>query len=301
MGHQDCDQGTLVHTPTMAEDISRSGRVRKKSSKLTDYQSSDELDQPKLGKRSHRSSPVHSSLLQSQGSVVEDQPPEHLLAGEASEDDQFDTADNNLDLDLRDEEFDSLPNDDSEDDIVSEAKRSKTEIIKKPLNLPQAKEPKSPVTAFTLWARHTKASLTASSPTMATATLNNKLVNMWTNVPTPEKNNWKRRAQRQGPVVTSVVSGVRPSVTSVRPGPGPLDVAAHLTLLGESLSVIGERLTEHEGQIAVSGSLSVLLDSLLCSLGPLVCLTQHVPELNGANPATLNQILDNVAYIMPGL
>ena len=46
-----------------------------------------------------------------------------------------------------------------------------------------------------------------------------------------------------------------------------LDAAAHLTLLGESLSIIGERLREHEGQIAVSGSLSVLLDSLLCSLG----------------------------------
>ena len=46
---------------------------------------------------------------------------------------------------------------------------------------------------------------------------------------------------------------------------------------------------------------SVLLDSLLCSLGPLVCLTQRVPELNGADPDTLASILDNVAYIMPGL
>ena len=42
-----------------------------------------------------------------------------------------------------------------------------------------------------------------------------------------------------------------------------IDIAAHLKLLGESLSVIGERLQEHEGQIAVSGSLSVLLDSLV--------------------------------------
>ena len=65
--------------------------------------------------------------------------------------------------------------------------------------------------------------------------------------------------------------------------------------------MIGERLMEHEGQIAgvllkisermlchvakrppqhtkcatsVSGSLSVLLDSLLCAMGPLLCLTQ---------------------------
>ena len=51
----------------------------------------------------------------------------------------------------------------------------------------------------------------------------------------------------------------------------PIHAAAHLKLLGESLSVIGQRLTEHKGQIAVSGSLSVLLDSLLCSMVPLVC------------------------------
>ena len=46
-------------------------------------------------------------------------------------------------------------------------------------------------------------------------------------------------------------------------GVAPIDAAAHLKLLGESLSVIGQRLTEHKGQIAVAGSLSVLLDSLL--------------------------------------
>ena len=84
----------------------------------------------------------------------------------------------------------------------------------------------------------------------------------------------------------------------------PIDAAAHLKLLGESLSVIGQRLTEHKGQIAVSGSLSVLLDSLLCAMGPLVCLTKQLPQpqLNQAIPQNqLNKILDNIAYIMPGL
>ena len=90
----------------------------------------------------------------------------------------------------------------------------------------------------------------------------------------------------------------------------------------------------------MSGSLSVLLDSLLCAMGPLLCLTQvllpmsllvstffvhnfiqlehkqllkfnvhrvktftsqAVPELNGADDATLKTVLDNVAFIMPGL
>ncbi|XP_044017562.1 putative uncharacterized protein DDB_G0270496 isoform X2 [Aphidius gifuensis] len=84
-------------------------------------------------------------------------------------------------------------------------------------------------------------------------------------------------------------------------GTKPMDVAAHLKLLGESLTIIGERLKEHEGQIAVSGSLSVLLDSFLCALGPLMCLTQQIPEANGAQSETLSGILDNIAYIMPGL
>ena len=65
-------------------------------------------------------------------------------------------------------------------------------------------------------------------------------------------------------------------------GTDPLDAAAHLKLLGESLSVIGSRLSERGdrggGRIAVSGSLSVLLDSMLCALGPLVCLTQQVRQ-----------------------
>ncbi|XP_043286343.1 HMG box-containing protein 4-like isoform X2 [Venturia canescens] len=84
-------------------------------------------------------------------------------------------------------------------------------------------------------------------------------------------------------------------------GTDPIDVAAHLTLLGESLTLIGGLLAEHNGKIAISGSLSVLLDSLLCVLGPLLCLTQQVPETNGADPETLAKMLDNLAYIMPGL
>nr|XP_014095937.1 HMG box-containing protein 4 [Bactrocera oleae] len=83
----------------------------------------------------------------------------------------------------------------------------------------------------------------------------------------------------------------------------PVDTAAHLKLLGESLTIIGERLKEHEGQIAVSGSLSVLLDSLLCSLGPLLCLTTRIPGLDRKPQLSenLTATLDNIAYVMPGL
>ncbi|XP_042324493.1 HMG domain-containing protein 4 isoform X3 [Sceloporus undulatus] len=81
----------------------------------------------------------------------------------------------------------------------------------------------------------------------------------------------------------------------------PIDVAAHLQLLGESLSLIGHRLQETEGMVAVSGSLSVLLDSIICALGPLTCLTSQLPELNGCPKHVLSNTLDNIAYIMPGL
>ncbi|XP_055767256.1 HMG domain-containing protein 4-like isoform X1 [Salvelinus fontinalis] len=59
----------------------------------------------------------------------------------------------------------------------------------------------------------------------------------------------------------------------------PVNAAAHLQLLGESLSHIGHRLQGTKEMMAVSGSLSVLLDSLLCALAPLACLTSLVPEL----------------------
>lgn len=81
----------------------------------------------------------------------------------------------------------------------------------------------------------------------------------------------------------------------------PIDVGAHLTLLGESLELIGDRLKEHSGQIAVSGSLSVLLDSLLCALGSLGCLTLQIPGLGDQNPEVMKRTLENIAYIMPGL
>ncbi|XP_051997361.1 HMG domain-containing protein 4-like isoform X1 [Xyrauchen texanus] len=108
--------------------------------------------------------------------------------------------------------------------------------------------------------------------------------------------------------VTPVQNGSAPlSVSMVTRSPirepdvDPIDAAAHLQLLGESLSLIGRRLQETEGMVTVSGSLSVLLDSVLCALGPLACLTTQLPELNGCPHHVLSNTLDNIAYVMPGL
>ncbi|XP_014837287.1 PREDICTED: uncharacterized protein LOC106914743 isoform X7 [Poecilia mexicana] len=81
----------------------------------------------------------------------------------------------------------------------------------------------------------------------------------------------------------------------------PVSAAAHLHLLGESMSLIGSHLEETNKRVCMSGSLSLFLDSLLCALAPLMCLTTQIPELTSCTEHTLTSTLENVAYVMPGL
>ncbi|KAE8300038.1 HMG domain-containing protein 4 HMG box-containing protein 4 [Larimichthys crocea] len=67
----------------------------------------------------------------------------------------------------------------------------------------------------------------------------------------------------------------------------PSELSAHLHLLGESLSLIGHHLQETDKMVSVPGSLSLLLDSLLCALAPLICLTTEIPELRSCTQHTL--------------
>ncbi|XP_053274282.1 uncharacterized protein LOC128436553 isoform X1 [Pleuronectes platessa] len=67
----------------------------------------------------------------------------------------------------------------------------------------------------------------------------------------------------------------------------PVSAAAHLHLLGESLSLIGHHLQETDKMLNVSSSLSLLLDSLLCALAPIICLTAQIPELRSCTQHTL--------------
>lgn len=71
------------------------------------------------------------------------------------------------------------------------------------------------------------------------------------------KNKSKKTPVKNAPVaspdiVQNDVKSPKPSPTSsslahkAKPGTQPADVAAHLQLLGESLTIIGERLKEHE-------------------------------------------------------
>ncbi|XP_027872683.1 uncharacterized protein hmgxb4b isoform X6 [Xiphophorus couchianus] len=57
----------------------------------------------------------------------------------------------------------------------------------------------------------------------------------------------------------------------------------------------------HTKRVCMSGSLSLFLDTLLCALAPLMCLTTQIPELTSCTEHTLASTLENVAYLMPGL
>ena len=70
------------------------------------------------------------------------------------------------------------------------------------------------------------------------------------------------------------------------------------------MTVIGTRLTATTTPLAVQGGLSVLMDSLLCATAPLTALlTSQVPELkDDEKMRTMQaQIMENAAYIMPGM
>ncbi|XP_061431074.1 HMG domain-containing protein 4 isoform X2 [Lethenteron reissneri] len=204
-------------------------------------------------------------------------------------------------------------------------KRKKREADKEKDEKP---EKKKAVTAYHLWSKEYRHVIIAESPGMDFGEISKKLGDVWKRLPEKEKLVWKQKQQylqhKQNKAEATTVrrkggdllepdlprpkasGGSHKKGMSGSPKPRALDmeavdVAAHLQLLGESLSLIGHRLQETEGMVAVSGGLSVMLDSLLCALGPLACLTAQVDEINGCSRLVLANTLDNIAYVMPGL
>ncbi|MCJ8739317.1 hypothetical protein PDJAM_G00045830 [Pangasius djambal] len=192
------------------------------------------------------------------------------------------------------------------------------------------KKKKKSTTAYQVFCKEYRANINAEQPGLVFGELSKKLAEVWKHLPEKDKQIWKQKAQylqhkqikaeattvkqktsstdnkiKSSSKVVGMGAGLttpsRSSLTIRVPEVDPIDAAAHLQLLGESLSLIGHRLQETEGMVAVSGSLSVLLDSILCALGPLTCLTAQVPQLNGCPRSVLSSTLDNIAYIMPGL
>ncbi|KAJ6647116.1 Aurora kinase A, partial [Pseudolycoriella hygida] len=317
--------------------VSRSGRVRKKSSKLLDFQSIDELELSKTKKVTARSMKMSSPSLSDQSSPIKSEfmePPldivdEHIKAEPM---DDMDVDDDDLTMDSSGTDTDPGNNSLLIDTTVRKSaymteKSTKKKIFKDGklvLSRPQRKDKgKSRFTAYMLWAKDIRKQMLSVHPDLDFAAISRRLGEMWANVPSNEKYNWRRRAKRlssknkqkfiskstsqvnvpstkfinRNPPTPSTKTKPKKTPTKNvpsssdalisniqhkpkaydKPGTQPADVAAHLQLLGESLTIIGERLKEHEGQITVSGSLSVLLDSLLCSISPLICLTTCIP------------------------
>ncbi|KAJ4932554.1 hypothetical protein JOQ06_010972 [Pogonophryne albipinna] len=199
------------------------------------------------------------------------------------------------------------------------------------MSSPDKEKPKKKnTTAYQVFCKEYRVNINAEQPGLVFGELSKKLAEVWKAMPEKDKLVWKQKAQylqhrqnkaeattvkhKSAPEGKSKVIGAGTGMVSPSRAPGnlslsparvpevdPIDAAAHLQLLGESLSLIGHRLQETEGMVAVSGSLSVLLDSILCALGPLTCLTAQIPQLNGCPRNVLSNTLDNIAYIMPGL
>ncbi|CAG4949540.1 unnamed protein product [Parnassius apollo] len=351
--------------------ISRSGRVRKKSSKLMDFESPDDIEA-----RYRRQTPVktYPGLKQEEPIDYKEQPQRPVEEAGTASGSESDYFENNG------ENGESMESDSSASDegstrtpansiYMMEKNNKKKLIIKDGRVIGRAKaqrkdKGKTRITAYMMWAKEARNDLLRQNPNMDFSAISKRLGEMWSNVTYNERYLWKRKAKRfaiqkeqsnqvasnkiisnpsirpptnvgpgrpplgraprqatpqvQHNAVVPVSSGTSTAVSIVSPsasvgagsaagagmyrvtGCGAVDVAAHLRLLGESLAIIGERLKEHEGQIAVSGSVSVLLDTLLCSLAPLLSVSRAIPAI--APPARLLQdTLHNIAYIMPGL
>uniref|UniRef100_A0A182NIF1 HMG box domain-containing protein n=1 Tax=Anopheles dirus TaxID=7168 RepID=A0A182NIF1_9DIPT len=255
-----------THNDQEVTGVSRSGRVCKKPSKLMDFQSSDDIEakQKKLPAASHRHA---AKLPTSQDDLLSQHEETHTESDE--NDDSHSNGSSGSETDSSDEDALELEDDGdkSEGELVIDSATKKEQYLAKKASK-----------------KRTDRSRRSGKPSKG-----------------GNRSASKRRKTKKR---TSSSSFSQRKKSPKGAACLPTDVAAHLSLLGDSLTIIGERLKEHEGQITVSGSLSVLLDSLICSLGPLMCLTLQIPGME-RNSDHLRELfrstLDNIAYVMPGL
>ena len=81
----------------------------------------------------------------------------------------------------------------------------------------------------------------------------------------------------------------------------PIDVASCFKILGDSLNGIGMKLNNSDETLNESEALDLLLDSAVCAMSPLLCLTSLMPGLAGCNERVQRSLLDNVTFLMPGI
>lgn len=284
--------------------VSRSGRVRKKSSKLTDFQSPDEIEAARAVKRAthhrpHKMSHLHTatndlSLMPSAletdldiDDISDDAPLQPLLSVlnvQSINSDDEPTQDDH-------DGFDALV-------IDTTVKKSAYMTEKNARKKMRKDKGKSRYTAYILWSKEARRQMMKAHPELDFSAVSRRLSEMWANVPSAEKFTWRRRAKKMASKIEKAAkakekhadakvanskflnrnsstrkksdkkSTTTPSGTATTSrskdnakngtttndragvykvtGTGPIDAAAHLKLLGDSLSVIGQRLKEHE-------------------------------------------------------
>ena len=127
------------------------------------------------------------------------------------------------------------------------------------------------VSPFHLWAKWVGLpSLRSTQPNSSLEILKPQLANAWTALDAETVEEWKRKAAKvktEPEKMEARKSLLKSAQTASKfsgstnyantglykvTGTDPLDAAAHLKLLGESLNVIGQRLTEHDGKKIVT-------------------------------------------------
>jgi high mobility group protein 2-like 1 len=141
----------------------------------------------------------------------------------------------------------------------------------------------------------------------------------WTQLGEQEKLIWRQKAKQRkkiskgmistGEEIPSKIKKPRKSlkneekvlsIDDMVPDCKPMDIAAHFALLSDSLASIGNKLKQcQDEQNNKHNVTDVLLDSLLCSLGSLLCLTNEVDGLNAFSKEMLIRILDNTSLLIP--
>ncbi|VVC40032.1 Hypothetical protein CINCED_3A025197 [Cinara cedri] len=298
--------------PDITTVVSRSGRVIKRSSKLLGFESPDLQEKDKTPTKQSKQVTKRQSFSQEPLAQFNDNSNMEFLKDQQNTEGNKWSVDTNPFIDEYTE---------SSGSSVSVKEHNQFMYAVENLNMD-----KSEFVSFSLWATEVKKTLMNAYPNYSSSQIKQQLNEMWKSVPNEDKIRWVQKAKRllDDELDESTSNGIKDTAeksstkiinnltdtndimkcqtkSKILNPTQPIHVAAHLALLGESLTKIGQRLKEHQGQIAVNGSVSVLLDSLLCTLGPLMCLTQQVPELNVNSQETLSKIMDDIAYIMPGL
>ncbi|XP_063678123.1 HMG box-containing protein 4-like [Bolinopsis microptera] len=169
------------------------------------------------------------------------------------------------------------------------------------------------VSAYLLYSRHMRPSVAKENADLKMIEVTSKLAKMWNELDDNDKEYWKSKEAEENSkvVVEKKKSKKKKKVLAPLAPDGPpeaLDLAAHLKLLGDSITKMGEitgelaeRGDSDYSELTVSALLTNLLNCLLCASAPLLYLTSHVEQLNVISEEKQIRMLDNIAYIMPGL